>query len=176
MSQHDHAVSDGEKLLWLHLKVDDVVVDNLYYLANHGGSSIVPSAERQNLLTRLRPLNPGSQHSQRAGRVAIPQRLVKVLDDANILNASGFHNQVLSCLVIPFTGIPEAAAGFMAVITTGSRLLLPNPCHETFTSTVFVFAFSLLGRCTFNTPSLNSALTFAPSAPGGSVKLRRKFP
>src|SRR5437867_3513998 len=52
----------------------------------------------------------------------------------------------------------------------------PRTTYVTFTSTAFGLAFSPLGRCTFSTPSLNSALTFEPSAPSGSVKLRRKFP
>lgn len=46
----------------------------------------------------------------------------------------------------------------------------------TFTSTALGLAFSPFGRCTFNTPSLNSAFTFEASAPSGSVKLRKKFP
>src|SRR6266511_4375363 len=36
--------------------------------------------------------------------------------------------------------------------------------HDTWTSTAFGLAFSLLGRCTLSTPSLNSALTFEPIA------------
>jgi hypothetical protein len=34
----------------------------------------------------------------------------------------------------------------------------------------FGFAFSLFGKRTFSTPSLNSALTFEPSAASGSEK------
>ena len=48
--------------------------------------------------------------------------------------------------------------------------------QETFTSIDFGFAFSDLGRCTFNTPSLYSALTLLPSASSGKVKLRIKLP
>src|ERR1043165_7446055 len=52
----------------------------------------------------------------------------------------------------------------------------PEEHHCRFTSTALGLAFSLFGRCTFSTPSLNSAFTFAPSAPSRRVKLRRKFP
>jgi len=48
--------------------------------------------------------------------------------------------------------------------------------QETFTSIDFGFAFSDLGRCTFKTPSLYSALTLLPSASSGKVKLRIKLP
>ena len=48
--------------------------------------------------------------------------------------------------------------------------------YETFTSIDFGFAFSDLGRCTFRTPSLYSALTLLPSASSGSVNLRMKLP
>jgi hypothetical protein len=48
--------------------------------------------------------------------------------------------------------------------------------QETFTSIDFGFAFSDLGRCTFKTPSLYSALTLLPSASSGRVKLRIKLP
>ena len=51
-----------------------------------------------------------------------------------------------------------------------------GPLQETFTSIDFGFAFSDLGRCTFNTPSLYSALTLLPSASSGKVKLRIKLP
>ena len=54
-----------------------------------------------------------------------------------------------------------------------------TPFHrpqETFTSIAFGFAFSDLGRCTFKTPSLYSALTLLPSASSGKVKLRIKLP
>jgi hypothetical protein len=40
----------------------------------------------------------------------------------------------------------------------------------------FAFAFSFSGRQTFNSPSLNSALTLPPSAPLGSVKLLKNLP
>jgi len=48
--------------------------------------------------------------------------------------------------------------------------------HETFTSTVFGLALSVLGKWTFSTPSLNSALTFTLSMASGRVKLRMKLP
>ena len=48
--------------------------------------------------------------------------------------------------------------------------------QETFTSIDFGFAFSDLGRCTFKTPSLYSALILLPSASSGKVKLRIKLP
>ena len=48
--------------------------------------------------------------------------------------------------------------------------------QETFTSMDFGFAFSDLGRRTFKTPSLYSALTLLPSASSGKVKLRIKLP
>jgi hypothetical protein len=48
--------------------------------------------------------------------------------------------------------------------------------QETFTSMDFGFTFSDLGRCTFKTPSLYSALTLLPSASSGRVKLRIKLP
>jgi hypothetical protein len=51
-----------------------------------------------------------------------------------------------------------------------------DPPQETFTSIDFGFAFSDLGRCTFKTPSLYSALTLLPSASSGRVKLRIKLP
>src|SRR6202035_3218868 len=44
--------------------------------------------------------------------------------------------------------------------------------HATLTSICFGLVFSLLGRWTFNTPSLNSAFTFSASAPSGRTKLR----
>ena len=48
--------------------------------------------------------------------------------------------------------------------------------QETFTSIDFGFAFSDLGKWTFKTPSLYSALTLLPSASSGRVKLRIKLP
>jgi hypothetical protein len=46
----------------------------------------------------------------------------------------------------------------------------------TLTWTAFVFAVVVVGRCTFSTPSRNSAVTFVLSVSSGSVKLRRKLP
>src|SRR5207249_2703151 len=65
----------------------------------------------------------------------------------------------------------EARAGFLPPDASSE-----SEAYATLTSTAFGLAFSLLGRCTFNTPSLNSALTFTPSAPSGSMKLRVKLP
>src|ERR1700683_2935306 len=48
--------------------------------------------------------------------------------------------------------------------------------QATLTSICFGFVFSLLGRWTFNTPSLNSAFTFSASAPSGRTKLRTNLP
>jgi hypothetical protein len=44
------------------------------------------------------------------------------------------------------------------------------------TCVAFDFAIGVVGRCTFSTPSRNSAVTFVLSASSGSVKLRRKVP
>lgn len=58
----------------------------------------------------------------------------------------------------------------------------PQGCRQagtaqlTFTSICFGRAFSLLARCTRNTPSLNSALTLSASASSGMVKLRSNRP
>jgi hypothetical protein len=46
----------------------------------------------------------------------------------------------------------------------------------TLTRTAFDFAVVVVGRCTFSTPSRNSAVTFVLSVSSGSVKLRRKLP
>jgi hypothetical protein len=46
--------------------------------------------------------------------------------------------------------------------------------YWTLTSRAFDLAFVVVGRCTFSTPSRNSAVTFVLSASSGSVKLRRK--
>jgi hypothetical protein len=40
----------------------------------------------------------------------------------------------------------------------------------------FDLATAVVGRCTFSTPSRNSAVTFVLSVSSGSVKLRRKVP
>ena len=40
----------------------------------------------------------------------------------------------------------------------------------------FDLSIAVVGRCTFNTPSRNSAVTFVLSVSSGSVKLRRKVP
>ena len=48
--------------------------------------------------------------------------------------------------------------------------------YATFTSMAFGFAFSDFGRWRFNTPSLNSALTFSSSITSGSEKVRTKLP
>src|SRR6266446_9520394 len=49
-------------------------------------------------------------------------------------------------------------------------------CYATLTSMAFDFGLAVVGRCTFSTPSRNSAVTFVLSASSGSVKLRRKLP
>src|SRR5207247_11411786 len=46
----------------------------------------------------------------------------------------------------------------------------------TLTSMAFDLAIGVVGRCTFSTPSWNSAVTFLLSVSSGSVKLRRKLP
>ncbi len=48
--------------------------------------------------------------------------------------------------------------------------------YATLTCVAFDFATGVVGRCTFSTPSRNSAVTFVLSASSGSVKLRRKVP
>ena len=48
--------------------------------------------------------------------------------------------------------------------------------YFTLTSIAFDLAIGVVGRCTFSTPSRNSAVTFVLSASSGSVKLRRKVP
>src|SRR5581483_2022423 len=48
--------------------------------------------------------------------------------------------------------------------------------YFTLTSIAFDLATGVVGRCTFSTPSWNSAVTFVLSASSGSVKLRRKVP
>jgi hypothetical protein len=48
--------------------------------------------------------------------------------------------------------------------------------YFTLTSIAFDLAIVVVGRCTFSTPSRNSAVTFVLSASSGSVKLRRKVP
>ena len=48
--------------------------------------------------------------------------------------------------------------------------------YVTLTSMAFDLAIGVVGRCTFSTPSRNSAVTFLLSASSGSVKLRRKLP
>ncbi len=48
--------------------------------------------------------------------------------------------------------------------------------YATLTGIAFDFARIVVGRCTFSTPSRNSAVTFMLSASSGSVKLRRKVP
>ena len=55
-----------------------------------------------------------------------------------------------------------------------SRRRVPN--YPTFTSTLLGFAFSDFGRCTFRTPSLNSACTFVASASSGNENERAKLP
>lgn len=67
----------------------------------------------------------------------------------------------------------NAPRKFKIVRMSDHHTLLP---YETFTSIDFGFAFSDLGRCTFKTPSLYSALTLLPSASSGKVKLRMKLP
>src|SRR4030095_8475599 len=48
--------------------------------------------------------------------------------------------------------------------------------YATLTWVAFDFALVVVGRCTFSTPSRNSAVTFVLSASSGSVKVRRKVP
>jgi hypothetical protein len=48
--------------------------------------------------------------------------------------------------------------------------------YATLTSMAFDLGLAVVGRCTFSTPSRNSAVTFVLSASSGSVKLRRKVP
>jgi len=48
--------------------------------------------------------------------------------------------------------------------------------YATLTWVAFDLATGVVGRCTFSTPSRNSAVTFVLSASSGSVKLRRKVP
>jgi hypothetical protein len=48
--------------------------------------------------------------------------------------------------------------------------------YTTLTWVAFDLATGVVGRCTFSTPSRNSAVTFVLSASSGSVKLRRKVP
>ena len=48
--------------------------------------------------------------------------------------------------------------------------------YATLTCVALDFATGVVGRCTFSTPSRNSAVTFVLSASSGSVKLRRKVP
>ncbi len=48
--------------------------------------------------------------------------------------------------------------------------------YVTLTCVAFDLATGVVGRCTFSTPSRNSAVTFVLSASSGSVKLRRKVP
>src|SRR5438067_6806979 len=48
--------------------------------------------------------------------------------------------------------------------------------YATLTSMPFDLATAVVGRCTFSTPSRNSAVTFVLSVSSGSVKLRRKLP
>jgi hypothetical protein len=48
--------------------------------------------------------------------------------------------------------------------------------YATLTCVAFDFATGAVGRCTFSTPSRNSAVTFVLSVSSGSVKLRRKVP
>src|SRR5882724_6497756 len=48
--------------------------------------------------------------------------------------------------------------------------------YFTLTSIAFDLPIGVVGRCTFSTPSWNSAVTFVLSASSGSVKLRRKLP
>jgi len=48
--------------------------------------------------------------------------------------------------------------------------------YATLTWIAFDLATVVVGRCTFSTPSRNSAVTFVLSASSGSVKLRRKLP
>jgi hypothetical protein len=48
--------------------------------------------------------------------------------------------------------------------------------YATLTCVAFDFATGVVGRCTFSTPSRNSAVTFVLSASSGRVKLRRKVP
>jgi hypothetical protein len=57
------------------------------------------------------------------------------------------------------------------------RTLAVSVAHYfTLTSIAFDLAIVVVGRCTFSTPSRNSAVTFVLSASSGSVKLRRKVP
>src|SRR5438552_7697227 len=48
--------------------------------------------------------------------------------------------------------------------------------YAALTAMAFDLAIAVVGRCTFSTPSRNSAVTFVLSASSGSVKLRRKLP
>ncbi len=55
-----------------------------------------------------------------------------------------------------------------------SRSVLEH--YATLTWVAFDFALVVVGRCTFSTPSRNSAVTFVLSASSGSVNVRRKVP
>src|SRR5882672_520386 len=48
--------------------------------------------------------------------------------------------------------------------------------YATLTCVAFDLATGVVGRCTFSTPSRNSAVIFVLSVSSGSVKLRRKVP
>src|SRR6266404_790352 len=80
-----------------------------------------------------------------------------------------------------FLGLKEQATK-LAALHWGERTepsarsssVLEHYC--TLTSMAFDLAIGVVGRCTFSTPSRNSAVTFLLSASSGSVKLRRKLP
>ncbi len=80
-----------------------------------------------------------------------------------------------------FLGLKEQATK-LAALHWGERTepsarsssVLEHYC--TLTSMAFDLAIAVVGRCTFSTPSRNSAVTFLLSASSGSVKLRRKLP
>ena len=70
----------------------------------------------------------------------------------------------------------------LAAFTGANARNLPHARRQwlahycTLISRAFDLAIGVVGRCTFSTPSRNSAVTFVLSASSGSVKLRRKLP
>ena len=76
----------------------------------------------------------------------------------------------------PITHLPDLRYTGTNARNASARSPLVLVHYFTLTSIAFDLAIGVVGRCTFSTPSWNSAVTFVLSASSGSVKLRRKVP
>ena len=72
--------------------------------------------------------------------------------------------------------VRDMANSVNRLVADGVVLLPPRHTYATFTEIALGLPFGDFGRCTFNTPSLNSADTLVASTSVGSAKRRTNLP